>query len=81
MKKNILVVTGGAGFIGSNLISVILNKTNFKIKDRLHRLPGFPGCAARKQPGRPGNALFCYVKVIVSRGILITHFSRPQRTG
>ncbi len=31
MKKNILVVTGGAGFIGSNLISVILNKTNFKI--------------------------------------------------
>ena len=29
--NNFIVVTGGAGFIGSNLISVILNKTNFKI--------------------------------------------------
>ena len=29
--KNILVVTGGAGFIGSNLISLLLKKTNFKI--------------------------------------------------
>jgi UDP-glucose 4-epimerase len=31
MKKNILIVTGGAGFVGSNLISMILKKTNFKI--------------------------------------------------
>ena len=29
--KNILIVTGGAGFIGSNLISLLLKKTNFKI--------------------------------------------------
>ncbi len=29
--KNILVVTGGAGFVGSNLIEYLLNKTNFKI--------------------------------------------------
>ena len=29
--KNIIVVTGGAGFIGSNLIELLLNKTNFKI--------------------------------------------------
>ena len=30
-KKNIVVITGGAGFIGSNLIELLLNKTNFKI--------------------------------------------------
>jgi UDP-glucose 4-epimerase len=29
--KNILVVTGGAGFVGSNLISLLLKKTKFKI--------------------------------------------------
>ena len=29
--KNIIVVTGGAGFIGSNLISLFLDKTKFKI--------------------------------------------------
>ena len=31
MKKNILIVTGGAGFVGSNLILHFLKKTNFKI--------------------------------------------------
>lgn len=29
--KNIIVVTGGAGFIGSNLIQLLLKKTNYKI--------------------------------------------------
>jgi len=29
--KNIIIVTGGAGFVGSNMISLILKKTNFKI--------------------------------------------------
>ena len=29
--KNIIVVTGGAGFIGSHLIEKIILKTNFKI--------------------------------------------------
>ena len=31
MKKNIIVVTGGAGFVGSNLIELILKKTKYKI--------------------------------------------------
>ena len=29
--KKIIVVTGGAGFVGSNLISLLIKKTNFKI--------------------------------------------------
>ena len=31
MKKNILVVTGGAGFVGSNLIEKLAEYKNFKI--------------------------------------------------
>ena len=29
--KNIIVVTGGAGFVGSNLISFLLKKTRYQI--------------------------------------------------
>tara|TARA_B100000795_G_C22694734_1_gene397106 strand:- start:80 stop:961 length:882 start_codon:yes stop_codon:yes gene_type:complete len=29
--KNIIIVTGGAGFVGSNMISLLLKKTSFKI--------------------------------------------------
>ena len=29
--KNIVVITGGAGFVGSNMIKLIINKTNYKI--------------------------------------------------
>ena len=29
--KNILVITGGAGFVGSNLINCLLQKTNYRI--------------------------------------------------
>ena len=31
MKKNIIIVTGGAGFIGSNLIELLLKKTKYNI--------------------------------------------------
>ena len=31
MKKNLIVVTGGAGFVGLNLISLLLKKTKFMI--------------------------------------------------
>ena len=31
MKKNTIIITGGAGFVGSNLILHLINKTNFKI--------------------------------------------------
>ena len=31
MKRNIIVITGGAGFVRSNLISLLLKKTNHKI--------------------------------------------------
>ena len=29
--KNLIIVTGGAGFVGSNLIKLLLQKTNKKI--------------------------------------------------
>ena len=29
--KDLIIVTGGAGFIGSNLIQLLLKKTNYKI--------------------------------------------------
>ena len=29
--KKVIVITGGAGFVGSNLIEFFLKKTNFKI--------------------------------------------------
>ena len=31
MKKNLIVVTGGAGFIGYNLISLLIEKTHYRI--------------------------------------------------
>ena len=31
MKKKKIIITGGAGFVGSNLIEFLLKKTNYKI--------------------------------------------------
>ena len=31
VKKNSIVVTGGAGFVGSNLIGYLLKKTNYNL--------------------------------------------------
>ena len=31
MKKNKIVITGGAGFVGTNLINLLLTKTKYKI--------------------------------------------------
>jgi UDP-glucose 4-epimerase len=31
MKKNKIIITGGAGFVGTNLINLLLKKTSFKI--------------------------------------------------
>ena len=31
MKKNKIVITGGAGFVGTNLIKLFIKKTKFKI--------------------------------------------------
>ena len=31
MKKNSIVITGGAGFVGTNLIKLLLQKTKYKI--------------------------------------------------
>ena len=30
-KKKVIVVTGGAGFVGTNLIKLFLNKTKYRI--------------------------------------------------
>ena len=31
MEKNKIVITGGAGFVGTNLINLLLKKTKYKI--------------------------------------------------
>ena len=31
VKKNKIIITGGAGFVGTNLIKFLLNKSNYKI--------------------------------------------------
>ena len=31
MKKNKIVITGGAGFVGANLINLLIKKTRYKI--------------------------------------------------
>ena len=35
MKKNIIIITGGAGFVGSNLIKCLLDKTKYDMEFKL----------------------------------------------
>ena len=37
--KNLVIVTGGAGFVGSNLIKCLLKKTNVKVSRLAQGLP------------------------------------------
>ena len=41
MSKNRIVITGGAGFVGSNLINLLLKKTNYKITSLDNYSSGF----------------------------------------
>ena len=48
--KNIIIVTGGAGFIGSNLIELLLKKTS----DRIISLDNYKYNAINKTLSRGG---------------------------
>jgi len=41
--KNIIVITGGAGFVGSNLIDYFLRKTKYRIISIDNYTNGWPG--------------------------------------
>ena len=53
--KNIIVVTGGAGFVGSNLITLLLKKTKFKIIS-------IDNYSTGKKKNHVGNVRVLYIK-------------------
>ncbi len=67
MKRNILVVTGGAGFIGTNLIKNLLKKTKFKIISLDNYSAGFKKNEIKNERVKYINGNIMDIKKILSR--------------
>ena len=53
MKKNKIIITGGAGFVGTNLINLLLNKTSYKIISIDNYSSGFKKNSIKLEPTKP----------------------------
>ena len=83
MKKKHIVVTGGAGFVGSNLINLLLKKTKFKIISIDNYSSGFKKNHLKNVlPALENNAVLSkFVTVTpltVASDIPVIHLMRPE---